>query len=65
LRLDSSKARAQPGWTPRWSLDQTLANTVEWYKAFYSGEPVRALTLHQIHSFIPQSKFKTAPDVSA
>lgn len=65
LRLDSSKARAQLGWTPRWSLDETLANTVEWYKAFYSGEPVRALTLHQIQSFIPQSKFKTAPDVSA
>jgi len=65
LRLDSSKARAQLGWSPRWSLDRTLANTVEWYKAFYTGQDVRALTLNQIQSFMQRSKSQTAPDVSA
>ena len=49
---------------PRWSLDETLRHTVEWYKAFYSGEDVRALTLNQIQSFMQQSKLETAPDVS-
>lgn len=65
LRLDSSKARAQLGWSPRWSLDETLANTVEWYKGFYHGQDVRALTLRQIQSFMQQSKFQNSPDVSA
>jgi CDP-glucose 4,6-dehydratase len=74
LRLDSSKARAQLGWTSCWSLDETLAHTVEWYKTFYSGEDVSALTLKQIQSFMQQSntrsnakpaKFQSAPDVSA
>jgi CDP-glucose 4,6-dehydratase len=65
LRLDSSKARAQLGWTPHWSLDRTLAETVEWYRVFYRGEDVRALTLNQIQSFMQRSKFQTAPDVSA
>ena len=77
LRLDSSKARAQLGWTPCWSLDETLAHTVEWYKMFYSGQDVRACTLNQIQLFIQRSstqrstqvsaksKLQSAPDVSA
>jgi CDP-glucose 4,6-dehydratase len=69
LRLDSSKARAQLGWSPCWSLNETLANTVEWYKMFYSGQDVRACTLNQIQSFMQRStepaKFQSAPDVTA
>ena len=33
LKLDSTKARTQLGWTPRWSLDEALDATVEWYRA--------------------------------
>jgi CDP-glucose 4,6-dehydratase len=72
LRLDSSKARAQLGWSSCWSLDETLANTIEWYKTFYRGGDVRARTLGQIHSFMQQSnsstkqaKSQSAPDVNA
>jgi CDP-glucose 4,6-dehydratase len=74
LRLDCSKARTQLGWSPRWNLDQSLARTVEWYKAFYTGQDVRLCTANQIHSYMQQTmqptnmepaKFKTAPDVSA
>jgi CDP-glucose 4,6-dehydratase len=65
LRLDSSKARAKLGWTPRWSFNQTLARTVEWYKAFYAGQDVRACTLNQIELFMQQAKRQSAPDVSA
>jgi CDP-glucose 4,6-dehydratase len=68
LRLDSSKARAQIGWSQCWSLDETLANTVEWYKMFDSGQNVRACTLNQIQSFMQsskqQSRFQSATDVS-
>jgi CDP-glucose 4,6-dehydratase len=65
LRLDCSKARTQLGWSPRWTLDQTLAYTVEWYKAFYAGQDVRLCTLDQIRSYMQLPKFRTAPDVSA
>ena len=33
LRLDSSVARAELGWQPRWPLDSALAATVEGYRA--------------------------------
>ena len=65
LRLDSSKARARLGWTPRWSFEQTLGRTVEWYKAFYNGQDVRACTLNQIEAFMQQAKYQPVPDVSA
>jgi CDP-glucose 4,6-dehydratase len=63
LRLDSSKARAQLGWSPCWNLDETLLHTVEWYKAIHRGEDLRALSLNQIHSFMRQSDLQPAPDV--
>jgi CDP-glucose 4,6-dehydratase len=65
LRLDSSKSRALLGWRPRWNIDQTLARTVEWYKAFYNGEDVRACALSQIQSFTQPVNVHSAPDVSA
>jgi len=37
LRLATDKARLQLGWTPRWNFEQTIAATVDWYKAFYDG----------------------------
>jgi CDP-glucose 4,6-dehydratase len=64
LRLDSSKARAQLGWSPRWNLNETLANTVEWYKSYYNGEDARACTMRQIQSFM-QLKSRSSSDVSA
>lgn len=60
LRLDSSKARAQLGWTPRWNLDETLANTVAWYKTFYSGGDASACTMKQIDKFMQQPKFQSS-----
>jgi CDP-glucose 4,6-dehydratase len=32
--LDSAKARRVLGWSPRWSLDDGLRATIEWYRAF-------------------------------
>jgi CDP-glucose 4,6-dehydratase len=51
LKLDISKARSLLGWRPRWRLDDALAATAEWYRAFHSGADaatMRALTLAQI-----------------
>jgi CDP-glucose 4,6-dehydratase len=54
LRLDSSKARAQLGWCPRWRLDDALARTSEWYRHYdqvHSADAMREFTLGQIAAY--------------
>jgi CDP-glucose 4,6-dehydratase len=51
LKVDSSKARAELGWAPTWSLAQALASIVYWYQALRSGADLRALALDQIAAF--------------
>ncbi|HVJ05853.1 MAG TPA: CDP-glucose 4,6-dehydratase [Candidatus Saccharimonadales bacterium] len=65
LRLDSSKARAELGWSPRWNFDETLAHTIEWYKRFYSSEKMQNCTLEQIELFVSRRKHQKSSDVSA
>jgi CDP-glucose 4,6-dehydratase len=48
LALDSTKAREQLGWAPRWDLDAALERIVEWHVAHRDGADLRALTLAQI-----------------
>lgn len=48
LRLDSARARRELGWAPRWDLEETLHQTVGWYRAFADGADMRAVTLAQI-----------------
>jgi CDP-glucose 4,6-dehydratase len=48
LALDSSKAREQLGWAPRWDLDAALERIVEWHISHRDGADVRELTLAQI-----------------
>lgn len=51
LMLDSTKARVQLGWRPRWSFDECIAQTVDWYQAYKNGTDVRATTLNQIAAY--------------
>jgi len=50
LMLDSTKARRQLGWRPAWGLEETLRETVLWYRAFY--EEGRVLTEEQIERYV-------------
>jgi CDP-glucose 4,6-dehydratase len=34
LQLDATKARTALGWSPVWGLEQAIAATADWYKAF-------------------------------
>lgn len=51
LRLDSTRARTELGWTPRWSLDEALARTVAWHRAWSRGEAMDAITRSQIADY--------------
>ncbi len=61
LRLSSAKACSRLGWSPRWGLDETLAQTVEWYKDFYGGRDVRERSLRQIEAMMQPAQLSQAP----
>lgn len=43
LQLDSTKARQQLGWAPRWSLDESLCQTANWYRHYIeTGKTISA-----------------------
>ena len=52
LRLDSTQARAELGWTPRWSLQQALEHTVAWHQAWRRGEAMQAVSQEQIAAYV-------------
>jgi len=51
LKLDCSKARVRLGWQPRWGLEQGVAQTVAWFRAFADGQDMRAVTLAQLDAY--------------
>jgi CDP-glucose 4,6-dehydratase len=51
LKLDSSRARADLGWTPQLRLQEALELLVAWYRAWQSGEDMHAYTLNQIEQY--------------
>jgi CDP-glucose 4,6-dehydratase len=60
LRLDISKAAARLGWRPVLDLFETVALTVDWYKAHASGSTaMRALTLSQIEAYMARRASQT------
>lgn len=52
LKLDNSKAKRVLGWSPSTTLEETILETVKWYKNYYEGEVSPAIfTNLQINSF--------------
>ena len=51
LRLDISRARAELGWQPRWSLDTALDHTVRWHRAWLAGDDMAAVSRSQIAAY--------------
>ena len=50
LKLDSSKARSELDWRPRWDLGTALAMTVEWHAAWQRGADMREVCMQQIRA---------------
>ncbi|HEX5707257.1 MAG TPA: CDP-glucose 4,6-dehydratase [Pyrinomonadaceae bacterium] len=51
LRLDCAKARERLHWRPRWTIEQALDATVEWYRAHDAGADARRLCAEQIDEY--------------
>lgn len=51
LALDSTMAKVNLGWAPVWSTNECIKRTVNWYKAYYEGDDILALTLKQISEY--------------
>lgn len=51
LKLDSSKARARLGWTPKWCIATALEQTTVWHRAWREGMDMAAFTRAQIVAY--------------
>lgn len=58
LMLDSTKARRVLGWEPVWGIEDTLARTAEWYRAW--SERGELLTANQIDAYAAQAAKQSA-----
>ncbi len=63
LSISSAKARAELGWRPIWTAEQTLAHTIEWYRAFYSSGEVCGVTDAQLDAAV--GPVSAEPDIEA
>ena len=51
LALDIAKARSAVGFNPRWTLDNSIRHTLDWYRRQSAGESARALCQADIADF--------------
>jgi CDP-glucose 4,6-dehydratase len=51
LKLDSSKAKVQLSWSPRWGLALALEKTLAWHRAWKSGSDMANCSLAQIADY--------------
>ncbi len=51
LKLDSSKARMNLHWRPRWNLWTALDRTLGWHHSWKQGVKMQSLTQMQIHEY--------------
>jgi len=51
LSLDCSKARQFLNWIPRWTLEQSIDNIVQWQQAYRNQLNMREISLQQIASY--------------
>ena len=52
LKLDSTKARLELGWTPAFDLQRAVDATTDWYLAHRDGADMRAFTFAQVRDYL-------------
>lgn len=55
LRLSIEKAEQLLDWHPRWNFETTVSRTVDWYRAFYSGDDMAAWCSRQIDEYCEEN----------
>ncbi len=61
LQLDSTKARHELQWRPRWPLPKALAMLVEWFKKYEAKADMNAVTLEQIAAYRKEGEPTVSP----
>ena len=56
LKLDCSQIKHQFGWKPHWRIQQAVAKTVEWTRAYQKQEDIRLCMERQISDFIEEAE---------
>jgi len=51
LKLDCSKAKAFLNWQPRWQLEYSLEQILDWYRCYLNGHNLQEITLNQIKKY--------------
>lgn len=51
LRISAQKAQRELAWRPRWLLEEALAYTVAWYRAWQDGSAMDVISLSQIEAY--------------
>jgi len=51
LTLDCAKAKGRLGWRPRFTFEECIQLTAEWYAAWHQGEDMVAVTRRQLATF--------------
>jgi CDP-glucose 4,6-dehydratase len=56
LRLNWDKAAALLGWQPVYSLEETLAEIAEWYKAYQNKDDMLEVGREQIGRYVRRAR---------
>lgn len=51
LKLNSTKARRELGWAPRWHIGTAIDKIISWTRAYQNGEDMREVCLKQIAEY--------------
>lgn len=51
LRLDSSKARRELGWKPRWHIGEAIDRIISWTRAYAAREDMHQMCMKQIREY--------------
>lgn len=52
LAVDSTKARAVLGWSPRWRVSEAVAKTSSWYRNYFQGADPNLLVQRDIEAYL-------------
>lgn len=56
LKLDCSRIKKTFGWRPKWGVNEAIKKTVEWSKAYASGEDISGCMDRQIEEFLNRNE---------